>query len=216
MSDRGVGLSGLANSESSHEVVGRYDSWVSDYENDVRSWGYTLPEQLAERLVAASNDRPPGRSHRLLDAGCGTGLVGRALVNAGFVGDIIGIDISQQSMRAAAADETYAALAASSISDGLPFAPASFDAVVCGGVLTYVPDTEAALREFLRLLTFDGVAVVSQRTDLWAGRGCDDVVQRLRGSGATVEVAAPQPYLPGLDDYGTDIEVVLVTLRPGK
>jgi len=211
MTERGSGLSGLAHSESGEEIIERYDSWVSDYEHDVRSWGYTLPERIVERLRVAGDVTGAGR---VLDAGCGTGLVGRALRGAGCVDDLVGVDVSQSSLRSAADRSTYSSLIAASITGGLPFGRASFDALVCGGVLTYVPDTEAALREFVRLLKPDGRAVISQRTDLWHERSCDDVVAALCADHIRVDVGEPEPYLPGLDEYGDDILVRLVVVQP--
>lgn len=213
MNERGTGLSGLTHSESRGEVVERYNSWVDDYEHDVRSWGYTLPEQLVARLSHAI-EAPSGA--RLLDAGCGTGLVGRALHRAGFTQPIVGVDISEESVRSAAHEQSYAELIVASIADGLPFRSESFAAITCGGVLTYVPDTHSALLEFLRLLRPDGVALVSQRTDLWHERDCDGVVEQLRAQGAHVEVGEPEPYLPGLDEYGDTIKVRIVALRPSR
>jgi len=209
MSERGSGLSGLAHSESSDEIVDRYDSWVHEYETDVRSWGYALPERLVACLTAANVTT----AAQVLDAGCGTGLVGRALRSQNFSSHLVGVDVSQQSLHSAALHHTYSALIAASISDGLAFASASFDVVVCGGVMTYVPDTESALREFVRLLKPGGVAVVSQRTDLWRERSCDQVMAHLRDDTLRVHVSEPEPYLPGLDEYGDDILVRLVTLQ---
>lgn len=210
MSERGAGLSGLAHAESTGEVVERYDAWVDDYETDVRAWGYDLPEQIAQRLVAAVDT--PGDC-TVVDAGCGTGLVGQALRSFGFNAALVGSDVSQESLRVATTKHTYTALVAADIAGGLPLASNSVDAVACGGVLTYVPDTYAALSEFVRVLRPGGVAVASQRTDLWAERDCDDVVARLRANHIHVEVGMASPYLPALAEYGEAIQVVLVTLR---
>lgn len=211
MGDPGAGLSGLAHSESSDEVVGRYDSWVGDYERDVRSWGYTLPERIAEGLVSTIGSSGTGT---VLDAGCGTGLVGQAIRANGLGHRLVGTDVSVASLHSADDRTIYSALVAADISAGLPFVAQSFAAIACGGVLTYVPDTEAALREFLRLVAPGGVVVVSQRTDLWAERDCDAVMQRLQTTGVTVDVGDAEPYLPELDEYGEAIQVRLVTLQP--
>lgn len=204
--DHGEGLSGLAHSQAPGEVVSRYDGWAGDYESDVRSWGYTLPEDIADRAVRHTE------GGRLLDAGCGTGLIGHAVRERSFAGHLVGLDVSLASLRLAADAGVYDAVSQGDLRQRLPFADESFDTVVCGGVLTYVPDTESTLREFLRVVVLDGAVVFSQRTDLWAERECDAVIQALRDDGVAVAVEAPVPYLPDLAEYGTAIEVIFVTL----
>lgn len=203
-------MSGLAHSETVTEVVERYDAWVGDYEADVRSWGYDLPEQIAQLLVAAVAS--PARC-TALDVGCGTGLIGQAMRQAGFDGELWGSDLSRESLQAARAKGSYGSLVAADISAGLPFGSRCVDVVACGGVLTYVPDTRAALDEFLRVLRPGGLAVVSQRTDLWTERDCDGVIAALRAEGTHVDVGMASPYLPELSEYGEAIQVVLITLR---
>lgn len=194
--------------ESVDGVRNRYEQWSASYENDVRGWGYTLPEDLADRLV---------RSYAgglVLDAGCGTGLVGHALVDRGIsVTDLVGVDLSPSTLDLAAGTGSYRALVRGDLNRQLPFRDETFGAVACGGVLTYLPDTEATLREFLRVCFAGAVIVVSQRTDRWAERGDDKVMARLRADGVDVQVHDPLPYLPDLAEYGTAIEVIFVTLR---
>lgn len=207
--DHGEGLSGLAHSETAGEVVSRYDGWAGDYEQDVRGWGYTLPEDIAERAARHVE------GGRLLDAGCGTGLIGHALRNQSFPGHLVGIDVSLASLQLAADAGIYDGVSQGDLQQQLPFADESFEAVVCGGVLTYVPDTERTIREFLRVVVSGGAVVFSQRTDLWAERNCDSVIEALRDDAIAAAVEAPVPYLPDLAEYGTAIEVIFVTLfRP--
>ena len=94
------------------------------------------------------------------------------------------------------------------------FADDAFDALCCVGVLTYLPDTEATLREFLRLVHVGGTIAYSQREDAWVERHCADVLGRLVSEGAceVLHVSEPRPYLPGSDEMG-DVEVVLCLLR---
>jgi len=202
----GDGLSAAAH-ESAAQVVDRYDTWAIEYETDVRRWGYTLPEDIA-RIVAGH--APIGR---VLDAGCGTGLIGLALGASGIGPDrLIGIDASASSLLLAVEGRAYGSVAQVDLAAGLPFDAQTFGAVVCGGVLTYLPDPAPALREFARVLRPGGVAVVSQRTDLWLERNFDDVLGQLRAQGLFVDVGERVPYLPDLAEYGQEIEVIFTTI----
>ena len=57
-------------------------------------WGYTSPQMAADLLAASI----ACESISVLDAGCGTGLVGPCLKNLG-AGEIIGIDYSLENKR---------------------------------------------------------------------------------------------------------------------
>ncbi|HUS75444.1 MAG TPA: methyltransferase domain-containing protein, partial [Methanothrix sp.] len=114
-----------------------------------------------------------GMQGRVLDAGCGNGnLLLRALKNEKSKAEakslalqIIGMDFSSNMLgRAAlrAADEKRAGFLQGSVTS-LPFQDQSFDRVVSSGVLTCLPNSQAAakaLQEFYRVLKPEGVLVV--------------------------------------------------------
>jgi predicted TPR repeat methyltransferase len=138
----------------------------------------------------------------VLDVGCGTGLVGRALRDHGITGEILGLDISRESLELARTNGAYDALAHADLQQRLPLDDDSVDVVVCVGVMTYLPAVEDVWREFARVARPRGLVVVTQREDLWEERECPAVVERLReeGSWTDVEVSGPAPYLP--EGYG--------------
>ena len=66
-----------------------YQDWAKTYDDDVASHGYGLPSMMVHTVEAAltalaGEDGRIDRSVKVLDAGCGTGLVGAALCDAGF------------------------------------------------------------------------------------------------------------------------------------
>src|SRR3954449_6213316 len=87
------------------EVADRYDEWAKHYDDDLASWSYQAPTVVAETVVAR---HPEGAS--VLDVGCGTGLVGRALRERGFAGRILGLDLSRASLDIARQSGTYDSL----------------------------------------------------------------------------------------------------------
>jgi len=108
------------------------------------------------------------KSHSLvLDAGCGSGRHLRALAKLPDL-KIIGIDRNGSDLNDAltalknmpdALSENY--LVSRADINNLPFAPASFDCVICSEVLEHIPEHENALKELVRILKPQGTLVVS-------------------------------------------------------
>jgi ubiquinone/menaquinone biosynthesis C-methylase UbiE len=102
----------------------------------------------------------------VLDIGCGTGLVARAIArHSGFTGSVAGIDLSPHLVAAAtrlAAEEGVAQRVTFQRGDvrKLPFADASFDAVVAHTLISHVPDPPAVLKEAARVLKPGGALAV--------------------------------------------------------
>jgi len=194
----------LQGSADPAEVTAYYDDWAERYDADLDDWAYRAPGVVASMLIA---NAPDARS--VLDAGCGTGLSGRALRAAGFSGTLCGIDLSEASLAIARESAAYDTVSAANLQERLAFDDDSFDALSCVGVMTYVPQVEACWREFCRVVRPGGVVVATQRQDLWGPRDCQSVVDRLTDDGTwtPIWVSDPQPYLPNNDEYADEIGV---------
>ena len=193
------------------------DDWSGDRVERWLRQAAGLERQLApvsELLFAAARLRP-GES--VLDVGCGTGLVGQELRARGFTGRLLGLDISQASLDLARQGGTYDSLRAADLQQRLYLDDDSVDAVVCVGVMTYLPEVEAVWREFARVVRPGGVLVTTQRDDLWDARNCQSVVDRLTAerTWTPLEIAGPAPYLP--DGYGgtPEVDCYYLTARVG-
>ena len=184
-------------------VAERYDAWAQQYDADLVSWSYQAPARVADTVMSRLPD-----AAAVLDVGCGTGLVGRALRERGFTGRLSGLDISQASLEKASEGGAYDALEPADLQQPLPVEDDGVDALVCAGVMTYLPDVEAVWREFARVVRPGGVVMVTQREDLWEPRRCQEVVDRLAAEAVwtPLDVTGPAPYLPrasgGLADLG--------------
>jgi SAM-dependent methyltransferase len=102
---------------------------------------------------------------RVLDVACGTGVVARLAVKpVGSTGQIIGLDNDAEKLRVA---RSLPPLPGVSLAwqEGnalaMPFADASFDALLCQQGLQFFPDRPAALREMHRVLVPGGRLVLS-------------------------------------------------------
>ena len=93
-----------------------YDRWAAEYEAELAQNGYVTPMRCAAALasVAAMPWAP------LLELGCGTGLGGAALRDAGFE-CIDGVDISPEMLANAGDKEIYRSLAIADLSEPLDF-----------------------------------------------------------------------------------------------
>ncbi len=175
------------------EVADRYDEWAESYDDDLVSWSYQAPGVVAETVVTR---QPDARS--VLDVGCGTGLVGKALRARGYAGTIVGLDISQASLRVAQQTDAYNTLERANLQQPLDVEDNAVDVLVCAGVMTYLPDVEAVWREFARVVRSGGIVVATQREDLWQPRRCQEVIDRLATDGVwtPLDISGPAPYLP--------------------
>lgn len=147
------------------------------------------------------------RPARVLDAGCGTGLVGAGLHARGW-DDLTGADISAGMLAKARARGIYREFARCDLCE-LSFEERRFDAVVCIAVLTYAPSIERLFRSFERVLGPAGLVVFSHRVDLEADCGFGEAMaSRLRdGAWTELEVTGPMPYYPLKADYADIITV---------
>jgi predicted TPR repeat methyltransferase len=204
----GEGLLDKAGSDPA-AVRALYDGWSRDYDADLSTWGYRAPALCARYLSALA----PANA-TVLDAGCGTGLVGEALRAAGFL-DVVGADFSADSLARAEACGAYRALHQADLTAvPIDFPARTFDALVCVGVMTYLADVEATCREFCRLVKEGSPIVLTQRSDLYEARDTASAFAALvhDRTWETIEVSPVRDYLPGNPEF-TDVGVRYCVFR---
>jgi ubiquinone/menaquinone biosynthesis C-methylase UbiE len=101
---------------------------------------------------------------RLLDVGCGPGSITRGLAERLAPGQVIGLDLSSETLVAARQDAVARGLANLRYEEGsvyrLPFPDASFDVVFAHQVLQHLREPGTALREMLRVVRDGGLIAV--------------------------------------------------------
>ncbi|MEM9540280.1 MAG: class I SAM-dependent methyltransferase [Cyanobacteria bacterium P01_E01_bin.42] len=189
--------------QSPQEVRQKYDKISATYDRFTREAEYRSPEAITALLeeIVANARYSLSFDSAILDAGCGTGLVGLALANAGFQ-NITGFDISENALGKAREKAVYTHLVQANLLDPLPFSEGCFTAVLCIGVFSRFSERQILdiVAEFSRLLRDDGLIVFSHRTDLLDGSNLMDSLQQTKHI-AIEQVTSPSPYLPSAEGY---------------
>ena len=123
-------------------------------------------------------------------------------------------------LRLVAAKGVYVHLTPANLDQPLPFDKASFDAVACVGVLSYVERFDVLFSEVTRVLRPGGVFVATHRDLLWDSdeRGCRSAAKGLVNSGAWVadSIGDPEPYMPDNPDPDENAKRIrLLAFRAG-
>lgn len=159
------------------DLAQRYDAWSETYERDlVELDGYH--QIIAEAKARVASLFP--ETARIAELGCGTGLLGKALGDAGF-GNLLGFDLSEKMLAKAAITGSYRYLRQANLNDGIPLADNSVDGVIAVGTLTYLEP--AIMDEVLRVLRPEGVFFFSYQPAVHEARGFAALESRLVQSG---------------------------------
>jgi ubiquinone/menaquinone biosynthesis C-methylase UbiE len=150
-------------SESEHRrsrasIVAEYARWAADYE---RRWSFYI-EATTEQTLARLNLRA---RDRLLDVGCGTGVLLARLAREHPPAHLAGVDpvpemLSIARRKLPASTELHEAWA-----ERLPFGAEQFDVVVSCNVFHYIQEPIEALREIDRVLRPGGRLVITDWCD---------------------------------------------------
>jgi len=152
---------GLANHfEDTNEVISKYDEWVSSYDQHHHENGWkVLLNLMAYTLTSHLNG-----NEKVLDIGCGTGLLGKELESYQF-NNLYGIDISQNSLEFAKKIGIYKGLYQAELRKTLDFESNSFDTLVSSGVFTRGQVPLNAFEELIRVLKPEGLFMVALRVE---------------------------------------------------
>ncbi|RKF17242.1 class I SAM-dependent methyltransferase [Roseovarius spongiae] len=131
-----------------------YDDWSGSYDAENLAKGFWLPI-VAAGFFARHMGRTEGP---LLDAGCGTGLVGQSLALMGY-GPITGSDLSDDMMEIAARTGAYAGFQRADMGAGLPFDDAAFAGFTCIGAFGPGHAPPQSLEHLARALRPGGIGV---------------------------------------------------------
>ncbi len=175
------------------DVVERYTHFAPVYNQSVNDWGYQCYRTATDAL-----QHYVATEQAILDAGCGTGLVGQALKERGYH-QVSGIDISAEMLNQAETVGAYQQLLLQDLSKTpYPFETNQFSAITCVGVFSLIANPSHVLQEFCRLVRPQGYLVFTQQETLFEQYGYAEILQDFeqRGELRCESISEPVAYLP--------------------
>ena len=128
--------------------------------------------EIFQQLLSSSS------AVKILDAGCGTGLFGSLLQQAGYI-NIIGCDLSQSMLNVAKEKDAYQKLVRTNLLKPLPFSEQEFDAVSCIATFTHIQNAEPVLNELCRITKDGCIILFTHRNDLYEKWNCKHLYDHL-------------------------------------
>ena len=178
--NKGLGLYkdlDLSKNANDEKIKAVYEGWAEkyDHDNDVILGTVSQPNSVA-LLASALSDKHA----KILDVGCGTGIVGTYLAQQGFT-NFDGIDISP-SMIEQAKTKGYQRLAIGSLNERLPLDDHTYDACLGVGVFTHGHVSSHGLRELVRVTRIGGYIGFTINEDVYEAYGFEEEMRALTES----------------------------------
>jgi ubiquinone/menaquinone biosynthesis C-methylase UbiE len=154
-----------------------YKDW-DEYESDViQLAGYVGHLVTTEALLRHLKDKEA----KILDAGCGTGLVGDILYRKEYK-NIVGVDFSKEMLNRALKKNVYESLRLCDLTQKIEFEDNSFDAIVCAGTFTCGHVGPEALNEMIRITKNNGYISFTVRKQEWVASPYEKIIKELERS----------------------------------
>ena len=183
------------------ETLEIYRDWAADYDADVLGAGYLTPQRIASTLHANVD-----ADTAILDFGCGTGLSGIALKEAGFT-HVDGTDISPEMLEIANEKGVYRKTWASKAGE-MSVAQGDYDVIVAAGVVSLGAAPPETMDDLLAVLEPGGLLALSYNDptldDLNYTNKLDSVVE---AKNAEILIRQHGPHLPE-KGMGSDVIVL--------
>ena len=179
-------------SNSTSDLMDLYKDWATRYDHDLaRNWGYPAPALAVQHLMRVLRSRDA----RVLDAGCGTGLVGQ-LMHAQGLRQLHGLDFSPEMLAQAQGKGVYQSLTQADLNQPLALADDRFDAVVSVGTFTSAHVQPQALNELVRIVRPGGWLAFTVRDTYWDETRFDQGIVALASGGRVrIHEWRSEPYI---------------------
>ena len=180
------------NEKSSIKLKKHYKFWADDYDRDLVDCGYAYPSQLKKVM---SRDIKVKKDSKILDAGCGTGLVAQVLSDMNFK-NIVGLDYSKDMLKIAKNKKIYKRLIQESLNKKTSLRSNQFDIVLCTGVLTSGHVGAKAINELIRVTKNKGYLILSIAESIYEKLGFKDEIQKNKKQISKIKISKPFVALP--------------------
>ena len=160
---------------TSEELLKYYQDWTkkNKYNQDMVDLNYIAPKEAVSLLKKYTSNN----NGKILDAGCGTGLVGVELKKCGY-SNIDGVDFSQD-MLDLVPENIYKKVEKIDLNKPLKFKTNTFDVVMCVGTFTYGHVKPKALNELIRIINNEGLICFSINEGIYEKYGFDKKIKEL-------------------------------------
>lgn len=171
-------ISGVYGASTTSELTQKYDTWADTYNAELAVLGYCLPWMV----IAMFTRHVPQTDQPILDAGCGTGILGDALNTFNYP-DIMGIDLSQPMLDHASKLGVYTRLSQMTLGKILDIPSNTFNGVISAGVFTQGHAPHSSFDELIRTTKSGGQIVFSVRESVYENEGFREKQQALENAG---------------------------------
>ena len=161
--------------KTSEELLKYYQDWTDNnkYNKDMVDWNYIAPHETVLILKKYAFNK----NYKILDAGCGTGLVGIELKKYGY-SNIEGVDFSQ-SMLDLVPQDVYKKIEKVDLNKHLKFKNNTYDVIMCVGTFTYGHVKPQALDELIRITKNKGFICFTINEGIYEEYGFDKKIKEL-------------------------------------
>ena len=161
--------------KTSEELLKYYKDWTDNnqYNKDMVNWNYTAPKETVSILKKYVFNK----NSKILDAGCGTGLVGIELKKYGY-SNIEGVDFSQN-MLDLVPQSIYKKIEKIDLNKSLKFKDNIYDVIMCVGTFTYGHAKPQALDELIRITKNKGFICFTINEGIYEEYGFDNKIKEL-------------------------------------
>ena len=167
-------LLGVYKSQNEDELIGAYKDWALLYDKDNDDVLGTVSQPNSVKIF---HEYLKDSKLKIIDVGCGTGLVGLELKNLGF-SNFDGIDISQE-MIDVAQGRGYSSLFLGNLNKSLPIVSNSYDAAHCVGVFTHGHVGPERFSELVRIVKPAGIICFTINENVYESQGFDIAIKHL-------------------------------------
>lgn len=179
-----------------------YADWADTYDADVLGSGYATPHRIAHALTTVTTD-----DALILDVGCGTGLAGMALHNAGFH-HVDGIDVSPEMLQIAKDRAIYRDAWLTAAGEMTDVMPGLYTVIVAAGVISLGAAPADTMKLCLDHLDTDGLLAMSFNDPTLNDGSYDAELQKHLDAKTAVQIF--REYGPHLTekDMGSDVIIL--------
>ena len=167
----------LSQRKNEGKLITVYQKWASLYDKDNDDLLGTVSQPTAVQIF---QEKESVIHQKIVDVGCGTGLVGQELKKSGFI-NFDGIDISQE-MIDIAYSRGYKTLFLGNLNESLPFKSKSYDAALCVGVFTHGHVGSDRLSELARIVKSGGIICFTVNEGVYDSYGFDSKIKNLEST----------------------------------